>query len=181
MPDSFDVNQVTFFRDVGLNLHDSVLSSIEYIAKSIGTRVFFIDHVTAVFNTSGQEVKAIDSFLQRLQSLANRLGLVVVYNSHVKDPQQGDYSKGDIPTSSSFRGSGMLYRIPDVVLALGRQIEHPDNKHITTVKCIKHRQFGLNVGLSHSYTIENGRLTSCHPPINEGEDNDTDLADYDGF
>ena len=146
-------DNIFYYNDAGLELTEDIIHTIKHLAIAEECKVFFIDHITSVFNQSRSDLSAIDSFLQELQAVALRLGVVIIYNSHVKDADKGNYEEGAMPTSSSFRGSGMLYRIPDIVLVLARNIKDEIQKHTTTMMCLKHRKRGLLVGNKIAYTL----------------------------
>ena len=167
IPGNFNRENVTFFKDTGVPLTESIPETIEYLASAYDTKVFCIDHVTSVFNQMESDVKTIDKFMQTIQSLAQRLEILVFYNSHVRDPQTGSYENGAMPSTNSFRGSGMLYRIPDVVLGLSRNIMDDHEKYFTTIKCLKHRAQGMLVGHTRVFSLTDGVIQ-----ITEGIDDD---------
>ncbi len=137
---------------------------LEYCA--IKTDVIILDHISIAIsgNKSSHEGerKDIDILMTKLKELANRTGVSIIAVSHLTRPKGGEaYEEGKAVSLSSFRGSGALTQIPDIVMSLERDTQNDQHKDKTNIRILKNRITG-KVGLLGTlyFITETGRLVT---------------------
>jgi twinkle protein len=132
----------------GAKDYEGILSKIEYMTVSLGCDVVVLDHVTAVvaateYNGKGER-RGIDELMGNLRSLISRTGVHLDIVSQLRKPDGKPYEEGGKITSADLRGSGSLASVPNVIIAIERNQQHPDVSYRNTVimRVLKNRFFG---------------------------------------
>ena len=123
--------------DRRLRNEKELYSKIRYLAKTNGTKVFFVDHIGLVpySNPMMKRVEQLDDITRSLLSLAQELGVTIICLCQLKRD-----SEGKRPTLADLRDSGAIEQNSDICLflhrerATGSEIEIP-----TEVMVIKNR------------------------------------------
>ncbi len=124
---------------------NKLLQKLEYLASK--SDVIILDHISIAIsgNTSSREGerKDIDILMTKLRELIAKTGVSVITVSHLTRPQGEGFEEGRPVTLNSFRGSGTLTNVPDVVLSLERDTQNPAERDKTTIRILKNRITGL--------------------------------------
>lgn len=169
---------------------DSAKDRIRYLVHANGVRVVGIDPVAALAAMMEDERKGLDLMMAESKSLAEELGITIIWVSHLARPPEGkSHEEGGRVTLRNFRGSGAIVMWCSYILAMERdqQAEDPAVRAITVVRCLKDREFGDSTGATQGilYNVITGRLEDAVPSLMQpdGEapppiDDETDLGSY---
>lgn len=147
----------------GENLADELLAKIEYMAVGLGVDIVVLDHISVVVAgmDSGNERKDIDTLMTNLRSVVQRTGIHLDCVTQLRKADGKPYEEGGRITSQDLRGSASLSSVPNTVVAIERNQQHPDPEHANTmvVRSLKDR-FSGNTGIVMAlrYDKTEGRL-----------------------
>lgn len=166
--ESFDLTlgtgRIYLFDHFGSTDIENIISRVRYLAKGLGCKYIFLDHVSIVVSAqqSGDERKAIDEIMTRLRMLVQETGIALFVVSHLKRPDGNKgHEEGAATSLSQLRGSGSIGQLSDIVLSLERngQAEDPIERHTTNVRVLKNRFSGLTGPACRLlYDLECGRM-----------------------
>jgi twinkle protein len=144
---------------------DTVVAKITYMARALGCRDIFLDHLTAIASQiDDDERKAIDKIMAKLATLAEQLNITLYYVSHLTTPDGKPHEEGGRVLERHFRGSRSIAFWSDFLFAIERDKQDPDG--VTTFRVLKDRYTGdangLTFGLAYNRTT--GRLDECELP-----------------
>lgn len=144
---------------------ENILNRVRYLAKGLGCKYVFLDHVSIVVSAQsdgmGDERKAIDSIMTKLRMLAQETGISLFVVSHLKRPDGKGHEEGAATSLSQLRGSGSIAQLSDIVLGLERNGQDPDvmERHTTHVRVLKNRFSGLTGPACRLlYDLDSGRM-----------------------
>lgn len=138
---------LAFFDHFGSLTSQKLIKQIEYLAKVKKFDIILLDHISIAVsgNVSSREGerKDIDILMTSLRTVIAETGVTVLAAVHLKQPE-GDrgYEEGKPINLKALRGSGSLSQIPDVVISLERNQQHPTDKDKTLVRILKNRITG---------------------------------------
>ena len=164
---SFDATLGTgrmfLFDHFGSTSIDNILSRVRYLAKGLGCRFVFLDHVSIVVSAqgSGDERKSIDEIMTKLRMLVAECGISLFVVSHLKRPDGKGHEEGAATSLSQLRGSGSIAQLSDLVIGLERngQDADPLERHTTHVRVLKNRFSGLTGPACRLlYDLDSGRM-----------------------
>ena len=165
--ESFDATLGTgrmfLFDHFGSTNIDNILNRVRYLAKGLGCRFVFLDHVSIVVSAqgSGDERKAIDEIMTKLRMLVQETGIALFVVSHLKRPDGKGHEEGAATSLSQLRGSGSIAQLSDIVIGLERNGQDPDSieRHTTHVRVLKNRFSGLTGPACRLlYDLDSGRM-----------------------
>lgn len=132
----------------GAQDYEGILAKIEYMVVALGCQVVVLDHITAVvagteFNGKGER-RGIDELMGKLRSLVSRTGVHLDMVSQLRKPDGKAFEEGAQISATDLRGSGMLASVPNVIVAIERNQQHPDyeTRNTVTIRVLKNRFFG---------------------------------------
>lgn len=180
LPDvDYDVDQ--FFRTIDsldgrLHLYDhfgaatfeTLVEKMRYMAHAFGIKDFFIDHLTALAATLGDdERKAIDKIMAELSALCIELDCTIYFISHLATPEGKPHEEGGRVLERHFRGSRAIAMWSHFLFAIEGDKQKPLVNRVFRV--LKDRYSGRANGLTFglAYEQETGRLVEGPLPDEE--------------
>ena len=166
-----------FYNHEGNNAYKSAIARMEYLAVSLGVDVIILDHITALTagmmesNDDGERV-LIDRVMKDLRSLVSRTGVRIDVISQLKKGSKS-YDDGDPISSEDVRGSASLNSVPNTVIAMERNKQHPDVfvSNCTALRVLKNRLVGhLGVMGALHYNSTTGRMEEVTWHVAEEDD-----------
>lgn len=147
-----------------------LIDLLEYCASKVD--VIVLDHISIAIsgNASSREGerKDIDILMTKLKQLTASTGVSIIAVSHLTRPQGIEgFEDGKPVTLNSFRGSGSLAQLSDVVIGLERNTQHPTDKDKLGLRILKNRVTGKLGKVGELYYMENnGRLFTSDEILN---------------
>lgn len=146
---------VTMYDSFGQTDWEVVANKIAYMAQSLGVRVFYLDHLTALADTSNER-ESLEQLMKDLAGLANQLNVWIMFVSHLATPEGKPHEEGGQVSIRHFKGSRAIGFWSFFMFALERnqQAENEDERKVTTFRVLKDRFTGLATGQTFQYTYE---------------------------
>ncbi len=115
---------------------DTLFSKLRWMAAT-GKKVIWLDHLSIIISEyadQGDERQRIDMIMTKLRRMCQELKLIIFLIVHLKKSSGMSFEEGATPTLDDLRGSGTLKQIPNTILALSRNQQHPDPSCANTSK-----------------------------------------------
>jgi len=129
----FKDDRVHIFNHFGSNNIDNICSKIRYMAKGLGVKYVFLDHISILVSDQqhSDERKALDEAATKLKTLAIELNIAIIACCHLN-------------REGKIRGSAAIEQLSDVVIKLFRDklASSPDIANTTRVLVVKNRFSG---------------------------------------
>jgi twinkle protein len=156
-------NRLHFYDSFGKKDWETVKAKIRYQAVSLGCKVIYLDHLTALVAAEEDERRALDLIMEEVASLALELGVVIHAISHLARPKDGaTHEEGGRVKQAQFRGSNAIGMWAHYMWGLERntQAEDGGDQSRTTLRCLKDRPTGQATGktIPLTYDPETGLL-----------------------
>lgn len=154
--------RVFLYDHFGAATYETIVEKIRYMRHAYGVRDFFLDHLTALAATMGDdERKAIDKMMAELSALMIELDSTLYYISHLSTPDGKAHEEGGRVLERHLRGSRSIAYWSHFIFALEGDKQQIDSPRILRV--LKDRftgdANGLVMGLQ--YQKSTGRLVEC--------------------
>jgi twinkle protein len=153
--------KVTFYDNFGQTDWDVVKGHIRYMAVSLGIKLFYLDHLTAMADTSNEK-ESLEQLMKELAGLAMELGIIVHFVSHLSTPDGKPHEEGGRVMIRHFKGSRAIGFWSYFMFGLERdpQSEDPEEASTTTLRILKDRNTGDATGklIYLGYNKDEGRL-----------------------
>lgn len=162
--------RVYLYDHFGGATYETIVEKIRYMRHAYGIRDFFLDHLTALASTMGDdERKAIDKMMAELSALMIELDSTLYYISHLTTPEGKSHEEGGRVLERHLRGSRAIAYWSHFIFALEGDKQKPEQPR--RLRVLKDRYTGdangLVIGLQ--YQRETGRMVECQlPDENEG-------------
>lgn len=160
--------KATLYDNFGQTDWEVVRGHIRYMAVSQGIRLFYLDHLTAMADPA-DERGSLEVIMKELAGLANELDVIIHYVSHLTTPEGKSHEEGGRVTIRHFKGARAIGFWSHFMFGLERnqQDDDPDNRQITTFRCLKDRYTGRATGQTFylRYDSETGRLRDTDNPF----------------
>jgi len=162
--------RVTYYDAFGESDIDRILSRVRYLAKGLGCRVIFLDHISIMVSeqANGDERKALDMISTKLKKLTMELNILLIIVSHTKRQATKPHEEGGSFSLSDLRGTAGIGQLANMVIGLERngQADDETERNTTKIRVVKNRFSGLTgIGCSLLYSKETGRLTELTPEL----------------
>lgn len=142
-------SKLTLYDSFGVTEWSSIREKILYLQAN-GTKVFYIDHLTALATGEGKDEKtALEAITADMAKLAERYGLILHVVSHLTAPQMGKtHEEGGHVAIRHFKGSRAIGYWAHFMFGLERnqQAENEADRQITTFRILKDRFTGRSTG-----------------------------------
>lgn len=153
--------KVTFYDSFGQTEWSGVKVRIRHMNKAKGIRVFYLDHLTAMADTS-DEKGSIEQIMKEMAGLANELNIIIHFISHLATPDGTPHEEGGRVMIRHFKGSRSIGFWSFYMFGLERdqQAEDEAMRSITTFRVLKDRYTGQATGHTFhlGYDAETGRI-----------------------
>lgn len=160
----------TLYDSFGQADWDVVKAHIRYMAVSQGIRVFYLDHLTALADTS-DERSSLEQIMKEMAGLAHELDVMIHYVSHLSTPEGKPHEEGGRVMIRHFKGSRAIGFWSHFMFGLERnqQAEEEVHRQTTTFRVLKDRYTGRGTGevIYLGYDPTTGRLSSTDNPFEE--------------
>jgi len=162
--DTLGTDRLYLFDHFGSTGVDNIISRVRFMAKALGCKYIFLDHVSIVVSSqeNGDERKALDEIMTKLRMIVAETGVCLFAVSHLKRPDTKGHEEGAATSLSQLRGSGSIGQLSDLVIGLERngQAEDLQDRHTTRVRVLKNRFSGMTgPACSLYYDKMTGRMT----------------------
>lgn len=152
---------VFFYDSWGETEWDVVKAKIRYMAVSLGIDRIFLDHLTAMADTSNEK-ESIEQIMKEMAGLANELNIMIHFVSHLSTPEGKPHEEGGRVMVKHFKGSRSIGFWSYFMFGLERnqQADSIDERQTTTFRILKDRYTGQATGtvIPLGYDVEKGLL-----------------------
>ena len=161
--ETLGTKRLFLFDHFGSTSVDNIVARVRYMAKALGCRYIFLDHVSIVVSaqSNGDERRALDEIMTKLRMMVQETGIALFVVSHLKRPDGKGHEEGAATSLSQLRGSGSIAQLSDMVLGLERDGQHEDavTRNTTHVRVLKNR-FSGDTGRACDllYSKDTGRM-----------------------
>jgi twinkle protein len=153
--------KVTFYDNWGDTDWEVVKLKIRYMVVSKGIRLIYLDHLTAMADTSNEK-ESLEQIMKEMAGLANELGCIIHYVSHLSTPEGKPHEEGGRVMIKHFKGSRAIGFWSFFMFGLERnqQSDDPEERSTTTFRILKDRYTGQATGkvILLGYDAETGLL-----------------------
>ncbi len=150
-----------FYDNFGQTEWDVVKGHIRYMAVSLGIRVFYVDHLTAMADT-GDEKGSLEQIMKEMAGLAKELDIIITFVSHLSTPDGKPHEEGGRVMIKHFKGSRAIGFWSYFMFGLEReqQSEDEDIRTTTIFRVLKDRYTGKATGTTIllGFDRDTGRL-----------------------
>ena len=153
--------RVTFYDNFGQTDWEVVKGHIRYMAVTLGIRLIYLDHLTALADT-GNEKESLEQIMKEMAGLANELNIIIHFVSHLSTPEGKPHEEGGRVMIKHFKGSRSIGFWSFFMFGLERnqQAEDIEERQTTTFRVLKDRYTGQATGevIYLGYDPDEGRL-----------------------
>lgn len=153
--------KVYFYDSWGETEWDVIRGKIRFMATSLGVRIFYLDHLTAMADTSNEK-ESLEQLMKELAGIANELNIIVHFVSHLTTPEGKPHEEGGRVMIRHFKGSRAIGFWSYFMFGLERnqQAEDPEERQTTILRILKDRYTGQATGevILLGYDVSTGRL-----------------------
>ncbi|TPI67586.1 toprim domain-containing protein [Mesorhizobium sp. B3-1-3] len=150
--------KVYFYDNFGQTDWELVKGHIRYMAVSLGVRIFYLDHLTAL----AEETEELNGIMKELAGIANELQIIITFVSHLATPDGKPHEEGGRVMIRHFRGSRAIGFWSFFMFGLERDQQHEDPiiAQTTIFRILKDRFTGNATGktINLGFESETGRL-----------------------
>lgn len=176
--------KVFLYQHFGQSDWAVIKSRIRFLAVTHKVKHIYLDHLTALA-TPSNERESLEALMGELAGIAQELGLIIHYISHLATPDGTPHEEGGKVNLRQFKGSRAIGFWTYFAFGLERNqtADDPDERLITTLRCLKDRYTGRANGetILLRYDRETTRLAPWSPPetpdtynLNAEDDDDDD-------
>lgn len=162
---------VTFYNSFGQTDWGVIEKQIRYLTHAEGIRLFYLDHLTAMADTS-DEKSSLEQIMKEMAGLANELKIIIHFVSHLATPDGKPHEEGGQVSIRHFKGSRAIGFWSYYMFGLERnqQDENPLMRQTTTFRILKDRYTGQATGnlIYMGYEADTGKLFETIDPSTSG-------------
>ena len=162
--DELDANDnLRMYDHFGVADYDRIEETIRHLYHSQGTRVFYLDHLTALAAQADSEKDELERIMSMLGGLVKELPIWICYVSHLTTPSDGPpHEEGGRVKIRHFKGSRSIGFWSHRMYGLERnqQADDEEERTTTTLRNLKDRPVGSATGKTYrlGYEENTGRL-----------------------
>jgi twinkle protein len=153
--------KVYLYDSFGETSWEVVSAKIRYMAHAENIRVFYVDHLTAMADTS-DERGSLEQIMKEMAGLANELKVMIHFVSHLSTPDGKSHEEGGHVSIKNFKGARAIGFWSFFMFGLERdqQSEDEEERQTTTFRILKDRYTGQATGqlIKLGYDRITGRL-----------------------
>lgn len=178
-------DSLVMYDSFGETEWDSVKTKIRYMAVAEGIKLIYVDHLTAMADTA-DERGSLEQIMKEMAGLANELGIIITFVSHLTTPEQGKpHEEGGRVTIRHFKGSRAIGFWSFLMIGLERsqQDDDPEVRQTTTLRILKDRYTGQATGevIYLKYDSDTGMLAVTEKPKGSSPFRDETKSGQNGF
>jgi len=181
LADLANSEQLYLYDHFGHDDYSAVEATVRHMVAGLGCKIIFLDHLTVFTDGAGFEANAIgEQIMKNLSSMTRELNfnLQVISHTRKSDSKSTPAEEGGRVKIDDAKGSGAIKQWSNVIIGLERdqQAEDVEEARTTTVRVLKSRKSGQNVGqtLDVLYHPDTGTLEQVelerNPFDDEGEE-----------
>lgn len=139
--------KMLMYDSFGANEWDVVKSKIRYLAVTEGIRIFYLDHLTALADTSNER-ESLEQIMKEMASLAKELDIMITFVSHLSTPEGKSHEEGGRVLPKHFKGSRTIAMWAHFMFGIERDTlnDDPEIRALATFRIIKDRKTGRATG-----------------------------------
>lgn len=167
----------TVDRRCKLGKKSTLLGQLKALHYGKGCDIIMLDHITLAQDEMGDGkdgLAAQDKMMVDLLDLAESTNVHICLISHLRKSPGGNtsFEEGAMPSLDDLKGSGSIKQISADIIALGRNLQHPDPyyQNVTKMRVLKNREEG-NVGAADA-VFYNKDTYSFETAVLEQEESD---------
>lgn len=157
---------LSMYDHFGVAEYERIEEVIRHLYHSEGTRIFYIDHLTALAAQQDDERKALERIMSQIGGLVKELPIYVLIISHLATPEGKSHEEGGRVAIKHFKGSRSIGFWCHRMFGMERdqQAEDPEVQETTTFRILKDRVTGSATGKTFAlgYDHKTGRLYEKH-------------------
>jgi twinkle protein len=161
-------DRVVLYDSFGVSDWGTIADGIRFLFHSEGTRIFYLDHLTALAASKDDERKELEKIMAEMAGLVKELGIIIHLVSHLATPEGKPHEEGGRVMIRHFKGSRAIGFWCMFMFGLERdqQHENPEWRGITTFRVLKDRNTGRSSGqcVYFGYEAKTGQLNETQPP-----------------
>ena len=158
-----DREQLYMMEHFGAMGWRSIKNIIKFFNKAYDIDHIYLDHLTALSANEQDERRALDGIMADMASLAQELGIIIHFISHLTTPEGKAHEEGGRVLEKHFTGSRAIARWSHYMFGLERNKQHSDpiKRQTTTFRVLKDRFTGRATGIKFGlqYNQKNGILS----------------------
>lgn len=159
--------KLVMYDSFGETEWDVIKGKIRFMAVAEGIELIYLDHLTAMADTA-DEKGSLEQIMKEMAGLANELGIIITFVSHLTTPEGKPHEEGGRVTIRHFKGSRAIGFWSYLMLGLERdqQADDPGVRQTTTLRVLKDRYTGQATGSTFylGYEVTTGRLFETVAP-----------------
>ena len=157
--------QLYLFEHFGAMDWATIKGIMRYFNKAYDIEHIYLDHLTALSANADDERRALDAIMADMAGIAQELGIIVHFISHLTTPDGKPHEEGGRVMEKHFTGSRAIARWSHYMFGWERnkQDEDMDKRQTPTFRVLKDRFTGRATGMKFGlrYNQETGILTEA--------------------
>ena len=163
-----DLNgNLVLYDSFGETEWDVIKGKIRFMAVAEEIELIYLDHLTAMADPANEK-ESLEQIMREMAGLANELGIIITFISHLTTPEGKPHEEGGRVTIRHFKGSRAIGFWSYLMLGLERnqQADDPITRQTTTLRVLKDRYTGQATGSTFylGYEDATGRLFETVAP-----------------
>ena len=165
--------KVMFYNSFGQTDWQIIKNKIRYMAHAEGIKLFYVDHLTAMADTS-DEKGSLEQIMKEMAGIANELKIIIHFVSHLATPDGKSHEEGGHVSIRHFKGSRSIGFWSYFMFGLERnqQDDDPIKRQTTRLRVLKDRYTGQATG-NCIYLGYNHETTQLYETADPDEEEDT--------
>ena len=173
--------KLVMYDSFGETEWDVIKGKIRFMAVAEGIELIYLDHLTAMANTA-DEKGSLEQIMKEMAGLANELGIIITFVSHLTTPEGKPHEEGGRVTIRHFKGSRAIGFWSYLMLGLERDQQADDvaTRQTTVLRVLKDRYTGQATGqtIYLGYDGETGMLFETVAPEEQQPFNDETTGEF---
>ena len=173
--------KLVMYDSFGETEWDVIRGHIRFMAVAEGIELIYLDHLTAMADTA-DEKGSLEQIMKEMAGLANELGIIITFVSHLTTPEGKPHEEGGRVTIRHFKGSRAIGFWSYLMLGLERDQQADDvaTRQTTVLRVLKDRYTGQATGqtIYLGYDGETGMLFETVAPEEQHPFNDETNGEF---
>lgn len=142
-----------FYDHFGSCDWERIRDTMRVMHHTEGTRIFYLDHLTALAAEEEDERKALETIMAQIGGLVKEIPIWLLFVSHLATPEGRSHEEGGRVMAKHFKGSRAIQFWAHFMIGLERdnQAEDEADRRTTTLRILKDRYTGKSTGHTQDY------------------------------